>query len=268
MAINQILTIQTEKGYVKGITGAKPAHIVSAEEAQKSIPIDQLHVDLGTSSKEETLKLGVKEGDYVTFDRNGQYLNGGKVFTGKAVDDRAGCAVLIEVMNRLKKKDLVPTVYAVATVQEEIGIRGAGPSTFGIQPDIALAIDVTFAGGTPGIEPKQLPIQLGKGPAIKFFDWSLRTFNGNAVPKVLTKKLIEVAEKKSIPYQHEILLHGATDAAKISLSGKGVLTGGVVLPSRYIHSATGCVHMDDLENAVRLITEFVENVTKNYSRKN
>ncbi|MCK9910968.1 hypothetical protein MXD81_17600, partial [Microbacteriaceae bacterium K1510] len=94
-------------------------------------------------------------------------MNGGKVFTGKAVDDRSGCAVLIEVMKRLADKEIVPTVYGVATVQEEVGIRGAGPAAFGIQPDVALAIDVTLAGGTPGIEAKQIPIQFGKGAAIK-----------------------------------------------------------------------------------------------------
>lgn len=258
MAINQVLAIQTEKGIVKGITGAKPAHTLSPEEIQKAIPIDQIHIDVGTFSREETEKLGIKVGDYVAFDRLGQCLNG-KVFTGKAVDNRAGCAVLIEVMSLLSKKFIEPTVYAVTTVQEEIGIRGAGPVAYSIQPDIALVIDVTLAGGTPGIEDKQLPIKLGEGPAIKFFDWSLNTFNGIAVPKELTKKFEEIAERENIPYQREVLLHAATDAAKISLSARGILTGGISIPSRYIHSATGCVHMNDLKNTVHLIIKCVEN---------
>lgn len=265
MVINQVLTIYTDKGPVKGITGGKPAHIVTPEEAQKAIPLGQLHLDLGTSGKEETVALGVKVGDYVAFEREGMFLNGGKVFTGKAVDDRSGCAVLIEVMKRLADKEIVPTVYGVATVQEEVGIRGAGPAAFGIQPDVALAIDVTLAGGTPGIEAKQIPIQFGKGAAIKFYDWAPQSaFIGNAVPKRLTRKLVEVAERHQIPYQREVLLNGATDGWAISLSGKGVLTGCISIPSRYIHSATGCVHLDDVENAVQLIVAFVESFTEKF----
>ncbi len=262
MVINQILNVQTKNGPVKAITGGKPAHIVSVEEASRPIPIEQIHLDFGTASLAETLELGVRVGDYVAFDRHGQFLNGGKLFTGKAVDDRAGCALLIEVMRRLQERQLVPTIYAVATVQEEIGIRGAGPAAYGIQPDIGLAIDVTLAGGTPGVEAKKLPIQMGKGPAIKFFDWSLKTFNGNAVPKRLTDRLVETAEQKGIPYQSEVLLHGATDGSKISLSAGGVVTGGISIPSRYIHSATGCIHMDDLEHAVQLVVAFIESVTE------
>ncbi|MCM3764656.1 M42 family metallopeptidase [Neobacillus niacini] len=255
MVIDQVLTIDTFKGFVNGVTGSKPAHIVSAEEEKKAIPIEKLHLDVGTDSYNETLELGVRVGDYITFDRKGQYLNNGKFFTGKAVDNRAGCAVMVEVMKRLANKQIVPTVYGVATAQEEVGIRGAGPAGFIVQPDIALAIDVTLAGGTPGIEDKDLRVQLGKGTAIVIYD------GGLAVPKKLSKKLIEVAEKENIPYQREVLLKGATDGKAISLSGKGVVTGGVSIPSRYIHSAVGMIHLDDLENSVQLIVSFIENLT-------
>ena len=254
MVISQILEIHTDKGIVKGITGSKPAHIVSAEEEKKAILIEDMHVDVGTSSYEETQALGVHVGDYVTFDRKGQYLNGGKVFTGKAVDDRAGCAVLIEVMNRLADKEIVPTVYGVATVQEEVGIRGAGPAGFTVQPDIALAIDVTLSGGTPGLEQKQLPVIMGKGTAITFYD------GGLAVPKKLAKHLVKVAEENNIPYQRDVLTKGATDGKAISLSGQGVLTGNVSVPSRYIHSGVGCVHLDDVEHSVNLIVKFIEDL--------
>lgn len=259
MVINQILSIHTEKGEVQGITGGKPAHIVTAEEARKAIPISELFLDLGTNSREETEALGVQIGDYITFNRQGQFLNNGKVFTGKAVDDRSGVAVLMEVMKQLKDKEIDATVYGVASVQEEVGIRGAGPAAVYAKPDIALAIDVTLAGGTPGIEKKQIPVELGKGPAIKFFDWAPNSGSiGNAVPRRLTNKIVEVAKESQIPFQREVLLHGATDGWAISLSGEGVATGCISLPSRYIHSATGCVHLDDLENAVALIVKFIE----------
>ncbi|MED1796678.1 M42 family peptidase [Brevibacillus nitrificans] len=258
MVINQILTIQTETGPVHGITGGKPAHVVTEEEAQRAIPMDRLHLDLGTTSRAETLALGVQVGDYITFDREGRLLNGTKVYSGKSVDNRSGCAVLIEVMKRLADKEIAPTVYGVATVQEEVGLRGAGPAAFSIQPDISLAIDVIFAGGTPGMDERISPVELGAGPAIMMYDWTPSNGHGNNVPKKLTRTLIKAAEKNGIPYQREVVVNGGTDAWAMSLAGKGSLAGGISLPSRYIHSATGIVHMDDLEHAVQLILAFVE----------
>jgi putative aminopeptidase FrvX len=256
---NQVLTVHTERGPVQGLTGGKPAHIVSKEEAQKAPPISEIYLDFGTTSHEETEELGVRVGDYVTFERPGRLLNGGRLFTGKAVDDRAGVAVLIEVMRRLRDKSVEANVHAVATVQEEVGIRGAGPAAFRVKPDVALAIDVTLAGGTPGTEDRQLPVKLGEGPAIKFFDWAPALgMIGNNVPKRLTSRLIAVAEERGIPYQREVLFNGATDAWSMSLSGEGVATGTISLPSRYIHSATGCVCPEDLAGAVDLISAFAE----------
>ena len=257
MAINQFLSINTSKGIVTGVTGSKPSHMVSAEEASKTIPIEQIYIDVGTSSRLETEELGVSVGDYVSFARKGQFLNGGNVYAGKSIDNRAGCAVMLQVMKDLQHLEIVPTVYAVATVQEEIGIRGAGPAAFGIEPDLALAIDVVFAGGTPGTPEQALPITMGSGPAIKFFDWSLKTFNGNAVPKKLTNRLMSTAQKHKIPFQRDVMIAGATDGAKISLAGKGVLTGGVSIPMRYMHTAVGCVHMEDMKHTVSLIKDFI-----------
>jgi putative aminopeptidase FrvX len=256
---NQVLTVHTEKGPVQALTGGKPAHIVSKEEAQKATLISEVYLDLGTTGREETEELGVRVGDYVTFERPGQVLNGGRLFTGKAVDDRAGVAVLIEVMRRLKDREIEANVHAVATVQEEVGIRGAGPAAFRVKPDVALAIDVTLAGGTPGIEDRQLPVKMGGGPAIKFFDWAPSLgMIGNNVPKRLTSRLVAVAEEHGIPYQREVLFNGATDAWSMSLSGEGVMTGTISLPSRYIHSAIGCVCPRDLADAVDLLLAFAE----------
>lgn len=112
-----MLDIHTDKGVVKGVTGAKPSHIATAEEAKLAIPLSELYVDVGTASREEAEALGVTVGDFVTFSREGQFLNGGKVFTGKAVDDRSGCAVLLEVMKRLAGKQRTASVYAVGSVQ-------------------------------------------------------------------------------------------------------------------------------------------------------
>lgn len=260
MVIDQRLTIHAEDGPVEGVTGAKPTHFLAAEEVAKAVPLEQLFVDVGTTSAAETDGLGVRVGQLATFARTGTLLNGTRVFTGKAVDDRAGCAVMVEVMRRLAERDIQATVCATAAVQEELGIRGATVAGYRIQPDVALAIDVTLCGDTPGIELSRAPIKLGHGPAIKYFDWAPSVLLGNAVPRRLTKRLEEAAGSAGIAFQREVLLGGATDAWGISLSGGGVLTGCVSLPSRYIHSAVGCVHLDDLEGAVSLILAFLETV--------
>ncbi|MBI0579484.1 hypothetical protein IEC97_19105 [Neobacillus cucumis] len=130
MAINQFLNINTYKGIVTGVTGVRPSHIVSQEEASKPIPIEEIFIDVGASSRQETLEIGVNIGDYVSINRKGQFLYNGNVFAEKSVDNRAGCTVLMEVMESLQDLDIFPTVYAVATVQEEIGIREAGPGCF------------------------------------------------------------------------------------------------------------------------------------------
>ncbi|MFF2754998.1 M42 family metallopeptidase [Psychrobacillus sp. NPDC058041] len=257
MAINQVLQIKTQKGIVKGVTGTKPAHVLTSSDIQKAIMMKDIFLDVGTSSKKETENLGVEIGDYITFDREGQFLNDGPIFTGKAVDNRSGCAILIEVMKRIEQLDIQPTVYGSATVQEETGIRGAAPVGYTVQPTIALAIDVTLAGGLPGHEKQELPVYLGKGAAIKFYD------EGISVPKKLSRKLVETAKKYNIPYQREVLLKGATDARAISVSGNGVITGAISIPSKYIHSGVGCVHIEDIENVVELIVRFIEEFTEN-----
>jgi putative aminopeptidase FrvX len=259
MVIDQDLRIHGRKGPVDGVTGAKPAHVITPEEAKQAIPLDQMFVDVGTSSRAETERLGVRVGDTATFARAAGMLNGTRVFTGKAVDDRSGCAVMIEVMRRLGP-DVGATVWATAAVQEEVGIRGAGPAAARIVPDVALAIDVTLCGDTPGIEFSRLPIRLGNGPAVKYFDWAPAAGYGSAVPRRLTNRLEEVAESAGISYQREVLMGGATDAWGIALSGTGVLTGCISVPSRYIHSAVGCINVDDVEGAIQLIVAFIENV--------
>jgi len=260
MVVDQDLAIHGAKGAVAGITGAKPAHVLPPEEAKKAIPMDQLHVDVGTTTRAETEELGIRVGDLATFARTGMALNGTKVFSGKAVDDRAGCAVMIEVMRRLGDAPAA-TVVGVAAVQEELGIRGAGPAAARVKPDVGIAIDVTLCGDTPGLEFSRLPISLGKGPAIKYFDWAPEAGYGSAVPRHLTDQFERAAGAAGIEFQREVLMGGATDAWGIANSG--VLSGCVSVPSRYIHSAVGCVHLDDVEGAVKLLLAFIDDVGKN-----
>ena len=260
VAVNQDMIIKTESGgKIHGVTGSKPAHIMTAEDHQQVIKIEDLFLDIGTESREETNQLGVYPGDYVGFHRQGMVLNGGKCYTGKAVDDRAGCAVMVEVLRRLKDKNIVPTVCMVGSVQEEVGMRAGGPMATRFDPELMLSLDVTLTGGIPGIEEKQCPQVMGGGPSIKFYDWDpILGATGNNVPRKVTRKLIQTAEAHYIPYQREVITGGGTDAWSGAMAGKGYLAGGLCIPQRYMHTAVGTVNLEDLEQTVQLLVCFLE----------
>lgn len=260
MAVNQDMVIKTEhNGFVRGITGSKPAHIMTEEDHEKVQKIEELFVDVGTNSREETEALGIRVGDYMTFDREGYLLNNGRYYTGKAVDDRAGCAVMVEMLRRLKDETPEYTLVMVGSVQEEVGLRSGGPMMANIDPDVMIALDVTLTGDVPGIEPKQCSQSMGKGPGVKFYDWDpILGATGNNVPRKLTSAIIAVAEENNIPYQREVFTGGGTDAWAAAFAGKGYLAGGICIPQRYMHTAVGTVDMEDLENTVRLALAFAK----------
>ena len=251
----QKVIVYTGKGRLHGIIGSKPPHIQKEEERKKTITYDQLFIDIGAKSKEEAKKMGVKIGDPVSFDI--KFAKVGKdIVIGKAFDDRIGCAVMIEAMKQLKKTEC--TVYAVGTVQEEVGLRGAAVAAFGIHPDVGIAIDVTVAGGMPGVTETQAPIKIRKGPSISVADRGLITH-----PKVL-RLLIDAAEKNKIPYQLETAVTGSTDAARICLTREGVPSGVISIPTRYIHSPTGMLSIKDAENSVKLTVAAIQKIPKHF----
>lgn len=260
MAVNQDMVIRTASGAsVKGVTGSKPAHIMTEEDHEKVQKIEELFVDVGTESRAGTEALGIRVGDYMTFDRQGYVLNGGNYYTGKAVDDRSGCAVLVEMLRRLKGVETENTLIMVGSVQEEVGLRSGGPMMGNIDPDVMIAVDVTITGDVPGIEERQCSQFMGHGPSVKFFDWDpILGATGNNVPRKLTSAIIELAETKGIPYQREVITGGGTDAWAAAFAGKGYLAGGICIPQRYMHTGVGTVHMEDLENTVRLTLAFAK----------
>lgn len=259
-AVNQDMVVMTDSGKrVYGVTGSKPAHIMTAEDHEKVIKIEDLFVDFGTSSREETLALGVQVGDYMGFAREGFVLNNGKFYTGKSVDDRAGCAVIVEVLKRLQGVDLKPTICMVGSTMEEVGIRAGGPIATRLKPELFLAIDVTLTGGTPGVEMCKCSQEMGAGPGIKYYDWDpILGATGSNVPRKLTRKIIQTAEKHEIPYQREVMTGGGTDAWSAAMADTGVLAGGVCIPQRYMHTAVGTVHMDDMEHTVNLLVNLIK----------
>ncbi len=259
-AVNQDLVIITDEGReVRGVTGSKPFHALSEEEQAKITKIPDLFMDLGTASREETLALGVQVGNYAGFARKGGLLNEGKIYTGKSLDNRAGCAILVETLRRLKGLELEPTIYFVGTVMEEVGMRGGGVAASNVKPELALALDVALAGDFPGLEEKDCNVMLGKGPAILYYDWDpVLGQVGNNVPRKLTNRMIAVAEKHGIPYQREVMMGGGTDAWSASISGLGCLAGGIGIPSRYIHTPVSTIHIDDLKYAVDFVVAYLK----------
>jgi len=259
-AVNQDMVIKTESGRkVYGVTGSKPAHIMTEEDHEKVIKIEDLFVDVGTESREETLALGVQIGDYMGYNRQGSILNEGKYYTGKSVDDRSSCAAMVEIMRRIQGLNIEPTVCMVGSVQEEVGLRAGGPIVNRFKPELMIALDVTLTGGTPGVEERQCSQVMGGGPGIKYYDWDpVLGATGNNVPRKLTKRLIEIAEKYNIPYQREVMIGGGTDAWSAAMAGEGVLAGGVCIPQRYMHTPVGTVNLDDIEATVNLMVHFLK----------
>jgi endoglucanase len=251
----QKVIVHTDKGHLHGIIGSKPPHIQKEEERKKIISCDELFIDVGASSQEEAKKMGVKVGDTVCFDVKFAKI-GKNIVIGKALDDRIGCTIIIEALSRLEKADC--TIYAVGTVQEEVGLRGAATSAFGIYPDVGIALDVTVAGDTPEIREVDAPIRMRKGPSLTVAD------SGMIVPLKVLRMLVDAAEENKIPYQLETGLPGSTDAARILLTREGVPSGVISVPTRYIHSATSLLSLEDAENAVRLLIATVQRIPKSF----
>jgi endoglucanase len=251
--IAQRVVVHTDKGRLPGIIGSKPPHILKEEEKKKIIEADDLFIDVGAASKKDAEKMGVCVGDPVSFDI--RFVRVGKdAVIGKAFDDRVGCAILVEIMRRLPEVDC--TVYAVGTIQEEVGLRGATIAAFRLYPDVGIAIDVTIAGDIPGVKEVEAPVKMRKGPSLTVADMGLI-----AHPKVL-RLFIDAAKESGVPYQLESGLQGSTDAARIALSREGVPSGVISIPTRYIHSPASMMSLDDIENAVKLGVTAIKNIPK------
>jgi len=247
----QRVIVHTDKGPLTGVTGSKPIHIQTEAEKKKVIEVDNLFIDVGARDKEEAEKMGVQVGDVVSFDIKFVRINE-NVVLGKAFDDRVGCAMMIEIMKRLQKVDC--NVYAVGTIQEEVGLRGATIAAFQVAPDVGIALESTVAGDMPGVAEGEAPAKMGEGAVVTVADAGLITH-----PKVL-RLLIDSAKENKIPYQLETGIRGATDASRIAISREGVPSGIISVPARYIHSPVAILNLDDVEKAVKLAVAAIRKV--------
>ncbi len=239
------------KRKIFGVVGCKPPHLMKEDERRKALEIKDMFVDVGASNKDEVLNLGIEIGTPITIDREVVELANNRL-TGKAFDNRVGVAVMIEAIKRTNCDD---TIYAVATVQEEVGLKGARTSAFAIEPDVALAIDVCVAADFPGAESAHLDVKLGGGPAITVVDAAGR---GLIASQRVLEWLRRTAEKNSIPYQLEVVEGGTTDATVIQLTKSGIPSGVVSIPARYIHSPVEVIDVGDAEKCADLVAKSLE----------
>lgn len=254
--LNQRMILHTENGPIYGVLGSKPPHVIKEEDRKKIVKAEDMFIDIGATSKENAEKMGVRAGTPVTSDIDFKSL-GNDIVTGKAFDNRAGCAMLIESLSMMK--NVRATVHAVFTVQEEVGLKGARTSAFRLNPDVALATDVTITGDHPGIEKKDSSIEMGKGPSVTVSDADGR---GIIVPDSVLNWLKEAAQTNNIPYQLEVGSGGTTDASAIHLTREGIPTGVISMPTRYIHTPVSVLSMADLEKSAELIARAVEIVDR------
>ncbi|OHE41143.1 MAG: peptidase M28 [Tenericutes bacterium GWF2_57_13] len=235
------------------VTGSKPPHILKEDEKVKVVDLKDMYVDLGVASKEAVEALGVKIGDMITPYIESRDLNDPKYLLAKALDNRIGVALALEVLDNLQHESHPNVYYGVGTVQEEVGVRGAATSAYKVNPDIGIALDVTIAHDFPGGTKET---ELGKGPCLMIYDSSMVGHVG------LREYTINLCEELGIPYQLSYLRQGGTDAGKIHLTQTGCPSIAICLASRYIHSHTSIIHADDYENAVRLVTELLKRLDR------
>ena len=248
--VSPLTCIGSRVAFEDGLTGVIGVE-QKRDDTSKVPSLEQLYLDVGATSRDD---CPVQVGDPAVFVR--PFLAQGTRLISKAMDDRIGCAALIELLRRLDASDGPATeatshdLYVVFAVQEEVGLRGARTSAYGIEPDLAIAVDVTRTGDTP--ESKPMAVKLGRGPAVKVQDSGMI-----AHPRV-RQLLVNRAEDADLPYQLEVLERGTTDAAAMQLVRAGVPAGCLSIPCRYVHSPSEMVDERDVENGVRLLLEVVQ----------
>jgi endoglucanase len=237
---------------VSGVIGAKPPHLLSQDESKKVVEKKDMYIDIGATSKEEVVEAGVRVGDPIIPVSEFTVLVNPKTYMAKAFDDRVGCALAVQVLERLAEDEHPNTVYAVGTVMEEVGLRGAKTTAHVIDPDVAMILEVDICGDVPGIEEEESAVKLGAGPTISFYD-------ARMIPNLKLRDLaIATAEELGIPLQFSAMPGGATDGGMIHLHNEGVPSVVIGVPTRHIHGHAAILHRDDYDRALDLVAAVVK----------
>lgn len=242
----QRATIHTDGGDVTGVIGSVPPHTLDEKDLEADPEVEDITIDLGLDG--ETAQERVSRGDLVTLDQTTERV--GDTVTGKALDDRVCVFTMLEAARNIENP--AATIHFAATVQEEVGLRGAQALGVDLDPDLAIALDVTVANDVPGFEPGDHVTQLGEGTAIKLKDSSVITS-----PKV-HRRFQSVAEEEEIDYQLEVLPAGGTDTAGFQRFGGATPVGALSIPTRYLHTVTETAHIDDIDATIELLTALLE----------
>ena len=250
--LGQNLVVWTKSGPVPGVIARKAPHLLTNEERNKVPQFQDVWIDIGVKDKKEAEEL-LRPGDPVTVDLTCRALRN-SLFTSPGLDDKVGVWTVMETLRLLHDRSLQAAVYCVSTVQEEIGLRGATTSAYGIHPHVGIAVDVTHATDTPGNEKKQLgDVKVGGGPVV---------CRGPNINPHVEQRLQDAAKTLDIPVQlRGVAKATGTDANAMQLTRDGVATGLVGIPNRYMHSPVEVVSLEDLDRAAKLLAEFCATVT-------
>jgi len=247
----QRVIIKTGKGDVVGVIGVKPPHMLSAADKAKVVEKKDMYIDIGATNLEEVEKAGVRVGDPIIPRADFTEMATGKTYLSKAFDDRVGVALVISSLAAMRNTNHANMLYGVASVMEEIGLRGASTSVEAVNPDVAIILEADIAGDVPGVTAEESSVRLGKGPTILLYD-------ARMIPNLKLRDLVmDTAREAGIPLQTSTIEGGATDGGIIHLHKTGVPTIVLAVPARHIHSHSSILHRDDYDNAVKLLTALI-----------
>ncbi|MEA2030888.1 MAG: M42 family metallopeptidase [candidate division Zixibacteria bacterium] len=252
LAMGQRMQIITAKGPVLGLVGSKPPHMIEVEERKKVVEIKDMYIDVGVQKKYDIKKkLGIKVGDPIIPDSQFSIMGNPKMYMSKAFDNRVSCAIVLDVFRKLQRIKHPNTYLGSASVQEEVGIRGAQTAAYLGNPDVGIIVDTGIARDMPpeGMDREE---RLGAGPAVLFYDAVM-------IPNLKLRDLvIETAETKDIPYHLTYMERGGTDGGSVHKSRIGVPSIVIGPPVRYIHSHNSILNRTDYDNTVKLLVEIIK----------
>jgi putative aminopeptidase FrvX len=254
--LSQRVRVKTRKGDYIGIIGSKAPHVLKKEEREKVMELKDLYIDIGAKDEEDAKEMGVRPGDWVVPVSEFTTMRDGELWVGKALDNRAGCALAVEVLRRLQNEQHPNIVYAGASVQEEVGLRGAGTLANLVEPDIAFALDVGIAYDTPGSDSQHATCSVGGGPLVLLFDASMVPHTG------LRDLVMDTADEIGIKVQVDALAGGGTDAGEFHKSGIGCPSLVVGFATRYIHSHNAIMSKSDFDQAAALLTAVIKKLDR------
>jgi putative aminopeptidase FrvX len=247
----QRVVIETPKGPVEGVVGAKPPHLTPADERGKMVTVEKMFIDVGAKDRKEASDVfGIQPGDPILPASRFTVMRNRKMLLAKGWDDRIGVALMVDTLRALQGKKHPNVLFGAGTVQEEVGLRGAQTSVQTISPDVGLVLETAIAGDVPGIDEDGNP-KLGDGVAIYVFE-------GSAIPNTKLRDLaLDICRERKIKHQMAFLAQGGTDAGRIHVHARGVPALVISVPTRHIHTPAGIIHTDDYDAALKLTIEMV-----------